>query len=381
MRALPLPSPTPGSRRRTGAALAVAFLALAVLAPSAAAETGVRVLAEGLDNPRGIAIAPTGSIWVAEAGRGGNGPCFPGPEGDDVCLGDSGAITRVFRRGGFERIVTGLPSIAAPNGSQAIGPSDVSFGTTGHLYATQGLSANPAIRAGLPDFAAATAGHLLRIHRAAHTWSSIADVAGFEAAENPDGGLPDSNPQGLLARGGGWTVADAGANALLRVSSGGSIRGLAVFPDRMADAPPFLGLPPGTQIPMQAVPTTVVRRGDSYYVGQLTGFPFPVGAASVWRVPAAGGEPEVWADGFTNIIDIALGPNGSLYVLEIAHNSLLSGDLTGALYRVDREGGKHLLLTDPLQAPGGLAVDRDGSLLVTNCGVCPGGGQLLRVTP
>ncbi|HEY7524211.1 MAG TPA: hypothetical protein VH720_11235, partial [Candidatus Limnocylindrales bacterium] len=73
--------------------------------------------------------------------------------------------------------------------------------------------------------------------------------------------------------------------------------------------------------------------------------------------------------------------NGSLYVLEIAHNSLLSGDLTGALYRVDREGGKHLLLTDPLQAPGGLAVDRDGSLLVTNCGVCPGGGQLLRVTP
>jgi hypothetical protein len=327
-----------------------------------------------------VAIAPSGSIWVAEAGRGGDMLCVPGPEGDDVCLGDSGAITRVFRRGGSERIVTGLPSMANPDGTQAIGPSDVSFGANGNLYATQGLGANPAIRAGLPDFASTTAGHLLRIHRAAETWSAIADVAGFEAAENPDGGLPDSNPQGLLARGGGWTVADAGANALLRVSGTGSIRTLGVFPDRMVDAPPFLGLPTGAQIPMQAVPTTVVRRGDWYYVGQLTGFPFPVGAASVWRVPVAGGDPEVWAEGFTNIIDIALGPNGSLYVLEISHVGLLAG-LGGALYRVDRDGEKHLLLTDPLQAPGGIAVDADGSLLVTNCGVCPGGGQLLRVTP
>jgi DNA-binding beta-propeller fold protein YncE len=380
MRALPFPSQHAGRRRRSGAALSVALLTLALLAPTASAATGVQVIAEGLDNPRGIAIAPSGSIWVAEAGRGGDVQCMPGPEGDEVCLGATGAITRVFRRGGFERVVTGLPSIAAADGSQAIGPSDVAFGSTGHLYSTQGLGADPAIRASLPDLAA-PAGHLLRIRRAIHSWSPIADVSGFEAAENPDGGVPDSNPQGLLARGGGWTVADAGANALFRVNGQGSIRTLAVFPDVLVDAPAFLGLPEGAQIPMQAVPTTVVRRGNWYYVGQLTGFPFPVGAASVWRVPVVGGDPEVWADGFTNIIDIASGPNGSLYVLEIAHNSLLSGDLTGALYRVDRDGDRHLLLTDPLQAPGGLAVDRDGTLLVTNCGVCPGGGQLLRVSP
>jgi sugar lactone lactonase YvrE len=359
-------------------ALISSLLAIALTAPVASAAPSVRVLAEGLDNPRGIAIAASGSIWVAEAGRGGDLGCFPGPEGDEVCLGDSGAISRVFRRGGYERVITGLPSIANPDGSAAIGPSDVAFGR-GRLYATQGLGADPALRAQLPEFAQ-IAGHLLRIKRSSQSYSSIADLAGFEATENPDGGLPDSNPQGLLARGGGWTVADAGGNSLLRVSSNGSIRTLAVFPDRLVDAPPFLELPPGTQIPMQSVPTTVVRRGDWYYVGELTGFPFQAGAANVYRVPVGGGEPEVWADGFTNVIDIALGPNGSLYVLEIAHNSLISGDLTGGLYRVDRDGDKHLLLTEPLFAPGGLVVDHDGSLLITNCGVCAGGGQVVRVT-
>jgi glucose/arabinose dehydrogenase len=367
-------------RRSLAAALGAALLSIALAAPAVSAAPTVSVVAEGLDNPRGIATAPSGSIWVTEAGRGGDEVCFPGPEGDEVCLGTTGAITRVFRRGGFERIVTGLPSFANPDGSVAIGPSDVSFGPDGRLYATLGLGADPALRDTLPDSAANT-GHLLRIRRADHAWATIADVAAYEAEANPDGGLPDSNPHGLLARRGGWIVADAGANALNRVAPDGTIETLAVFPDTTADAPPFLGLPPGTQIPMQAVPTTVVRRGGWYYVGQLTGFPFPVGAAAVWRVPVGGGEPEVWADGFTNIIDIAPGPRGSLYVLEITHNSLLSGDPTGGLYRIDRDGEKHLLLTEPLSTPGGLTVDRDGSLLITNCGVCPGGGQVLRVRP
>jgi hypothetical protein len=358
--------PEAGRRAKLAAVLA-SLLAVALSAPAVSAQPTLTVVAEGLDNPRGIAIAPSGSIWVAEAGRGGTVACFPGPEGSEVCLGDSGAITRVFRRGGYERIVTGLPSIAAPDGSQAIGPSDVGF-MHNRLYATQGLAADPAVRAGLPE-CAQVAGHLLRIKRADRTFTSIADVAGFEASDNPDGGLVDSNPHGLLARGGGWTVVDAGGNSLVRVNSSGSIRTLAVFPDREIGG-----------APVQSVPTTVVRRGNWYYVGELTGFPFPAGEANVWRVPVEGGEPELWAGGFTTIIDVALAPNGGLYVLEITHNGFLSGDLTGGLWRVDRDGEKHLLLTDGLFAPGGLVVDDDGSLLITNCGVCAGGGQVVRVT-
>ena len=43
-----------------------------------------------------------------------------------------------------------------------------------------------------------------------------------------------------------------------------------------------------------------------YYVGQLTGGPFAVGIANVYRVPPEGGDPEVFESGFTNIVDIAV---------------------------------------------------------------------------
>ena len=44
---------------------------LALAAPAAAQEPQVEVLAEGLNAPRGITIAPDGSIYVAEAGAAG----------------------------------------------------------------------------------------------------------------------------------------------------------------------------------------------------------------------------------------------------------------------------------------------------------------------
>ena len=33
------------------------------------------VIADGLDNPRGLTFAPDGTLYVAEAGQGGAGPC------------------------------------------------------------------------------------------------------------------------------------------------------------------------------------------------------------------------------------------------------------------------------------------------------------------
>jgi hypothetical protein len=140
---------------------------------------------------------------------------------------------------------------------------------------------------------------------------------------------------------GGLAVTDAAGNTLLRVSANGAISTLAVFPGRMVDAPSFLGLPPGTQIPMEAVPTSVVQGPDgAFYVGQLTGFPYPPGAARVYRV-LPGQAPTIYAEGFTNIIDIGFSSDGTLYVLEIAHHGLLSFDPTGALIRVERDGSRH----------------------------------------
>ncbi len=137
---------------------------------------------------------------------------------------------------------------------------------------------------------------------------------------------------------------------------------------------------------MDAVPTTVVvGPGGDYFVGQLTGFPFPVGGANVYRVPADGGSPTVYASGFTNIIDIAFGRDGSLYVLQIAKNGLLAAfganDWTGALIKVRRNGTRTELAAGVLTAPGGVAIGPDGALYVTNNSIYPGIGEVIRIQP
>lgn len=292
-----------------------------------------------------------------------------------MCFGASGAITKIGH-GKQSRVVKKLGSIGDEGaGTNSIGPSDVSF--RGHrLYFTVGLGADPAARNGLPAVGQRTNGWLLRA--AKHGPRQVADIAGFEAKVNPDGGVPDSNPQSVLATRHGEVVVDAGGNSLLNVSPKGKISVIATFPDKLVDAPPELGLPPGTQIPMQAVPTSVVRGPDgAYYVGQLTGFPFPVGAASVFRV-VPGKAPKVVATGFTNIIDLAFGPDRKLYVLEIAHNGLTSGDPTGALIRVGHRGAQKIVASDGLITPGGLTI-RGRSAYVSNCGTCAGTGSVVRI--
>ena len=369
------------------AALASSAILAALLVPAGAAQAGgsghgpagghgpkVTVIASGLDNPRGLAFARDGSLYVAEAGAGGAGPCQPGPEGGEVCFGTSGAITKISH-GHQYRVLSGLPSIAAPDGTQAIGPSDVTV-KDGRLTFTVGLGADPAVRAALPA-GGQNHGWLLQASR--HGVTRIADIAGYEAMANPDGGVPDSNPNSVLATPSGYVVADAGGNDLVRVSGRHhTVSTIAVFPSQLVDAPPFLGLPPGTQIPAEAVPTSVVRGPDgAYYVGQLTGFPFVPGKANVWRV-VPGHAPKIIAGGFTNIIDIGFDRRGALYVLEIAHNGLLSGDPTGALIRVDKHGDRKIVMSTGLTTPGGLAFKGDAAY-VSNCSTCAGGGQVLRI--
>jgi hypothetical protein len=331
-------------------------------------------VARGLDNPRGLTVGRRGEIYVAEAGRGGDGPCVAGPEGDTQCAGETGAITRIWH-GEQRRILSGLPSLAAQadGGRGATGPHDVALGRRG-AYFTVGLGANPAARSQLgalgPRF-----GQLYKISRHGRV-RPVADLAAFEGAQNPDGGEPDSNPFKLTTDGGHPVVADAGGNDLLRVGRRGQIKVLATFPDRIVDAPPGIpDLPP--QLPMQSVPTAPALGPDgAYYVSELTGFPFVPGAARVHRVKR--GSNEVFAQGFTNLVDLAFDPRGNLYVLSIAANGLLSGDETGALYRVGRDGSKKLVVN--VQDPTGLAVDRHGRIYVTAKGTYVGEGQVLRVT-
>jgi len=355
------------------AGLVAVFLALPGAAVEAAAQPQFTLIASGLDNPRGIAFGPEGALYVAEAGRGGAGPCttfelFGGP----VCFGPSGAVTRVLR-GDQRRVATGLGSFAHPDGGSAFGPHDISFQQGGNAYVTVG-----GCFAGVTP-AQGNCGGLFRLSRNGEP-RLVADLNAFELQNNPDGAHPgESDPYSVLALPGERMVTDAAGNDLLRVGPDSRISTLAVFPQRLVPAPPSLGLPPGTQLPMDSVPTPVVLgRDGAFYVGELTGFPFPVGGARIYRV-VPGHAPQVFADGFTNVIDIAFERDGSMLVLEIAKNSLLSDDPTGALIRLKRDGSRNTLLSEGLIHPTAVAV-RGGAAYISNCGTCAGGGQVIRVS-
>ncbi len=343
-------------------------------APTTSAEDGpsLTVVASGLDNPRLLSFSGDGSLYVAEAGIGGNGPCVAGPEGP-ACFGTSGAVTRISN-GHQARVLRALPSLASPEGFAALGPADVSV--AGLRYAvTIGLGNDPAVRDQLPA-AGKRMGTLITGTLPAAISKVLANLASFEAANNPDGNVPDSNPVGFSRAGLGYVVADAGGNDLLAVTASGKISVIAVFPDRLVDAPSFL--PPG-QIPMQAVPTSVVRGSDgAWYVSQLTGFPFPAGAANIYRV-VPGQPPTVYASGLTNVTDLAWS-GGQLYAVEIAGDAGLlaaEGLPMGSLVRINPDGS-HSAVADDLPAPYGVAM-RGGVAYVTTCSVCPGAGSVVRI--
>jgi hypothetical protein len=154
----------------------------------------------------------------------------------------------------------------------------------------------------------------------------IVNLFDVEEELDPDGNV-DSNPFDVQSLGGNAAlVVDAGGNDLLHVDNRGNVELLAVFPTRLATCPaPFCG--PDVQLPTQSVPTSVAVGPDGwYYVGELRGFPGPIGESSIWKVAPDASEAqcgvspdcvEVFQGGFTSIIDLAFGPDGNLYVAEL----------------------------------------------------------------
>jgi hypothetical protein len=359
------------ARRSLSLVGATAVLAALALAPAAPAQTRVTQIADGLANPRGLDVEGR-YVYVTEAGTGGT-RCLPdgGP-----CVGRTGAVTRVGADGrGQKRITTGLPSLLLPAlGNEVIGASDVSF-RGGRGWLTVGIGANPQLRDQLGG-EARELDWLYRYTRSGRA-TPFANIGDFEIAENPDGQDLDSNAQSVEPVGGQRAIADAGANALLAVDRRARVRTLAVFPPVLAP------LPDGSaQIPADPVPTSVTRGPDgAYYVGQLVGFPFPEGAAKVWRVPFEGGEPEVFAEGFTHITDLDFGPDGSLYVLQLSTRSFLAGDLTGRIVRVAPDGSREDVAPGALTAPTGMDVAADGRIYATSGGISPDDGRVYRITP
>jgi hypothetical protein len=316
-------------------------------------------VATGLDNPRGMSWAADGSLLVAEAGRGGTGSCVPGVFSPTMCLGPSGAVTQIKKKGQQRRIVVGLPSLAPATGGFAFGPSDVSA-DGGRVYVSVGGPVIPSWRGEqLSEPIASELGTIQQITGTArHT---TADIAAFTAANDPDGPPLESNTQSVLANRHTLLAVDAAGNTVLAVSTTGEATPLQVFEDREQGG-----------VHYEAVPTNLAAGPDgAVYLSDLTGAPFPEGASIIWRWDGHAFVP--YAEGFTTAIDLAFGPDGSLYVVE---NRSIIG-LSGRVVR-QAPNGTRTVVIDNLNFPTGIAVGNDGAVYVSNCGVCAGGGEVRR---
>lgn len=346
------------SSRRSRYPVAVVVIATGMLlgvAPVDAAGTST-VLLSGLSSPKALAAAPGDSLLV---GQGAFGP--PGP------------ILRYRTNAATTEEITDAVNVVDVAPGRGAGWA---LGGDGVLYRFDNRQ----------------------------NFTPVADLIAYQQSD-PDpadleGNPTEANPYGLASLpSGDALVADAAGNDLLRVTPRGQITTVARFGVETVSTdhlPPDFGLPP--QMPTESVPTGVtVGSNGSVYVGELKGFPFRPGTSKIWAIdPDAEGavcsttvsDPSCSkaAGGFTAVQDIAVDvANRTLYVYELAAGGVFafeagfgSGDFPPAvLLKVTGGNQRTELVAGELSQPGGVAVDGDGDVYVTD-GVF-GDGRLLQI--
>jgi len=335
---------------------------------------GPVVVVSGLNNPRQLSLVHDNVLLIAEAGKGGTLATITDPEGGTQGLGYTGSVSAVFGPAWAHnqhpfRIVRGLLSAAAaeaspdggPKGGGATGPDGVSAKSLRHIGVVE-TTFGPAV----PAPAQPRDGHLL-LTRPFGPIRPFADITGFEGENDPDHMGVDSNPYAVLAYRGGWLVADAAGNDVLRVNQRGDISVFRKFSNITAGpcagqfdpAPPFAGC--------NFVPTSLAsdRRGN-VYVGSLSSF--APGQGRVVKLDRYGHTLKVWT-GFSTVTGVAVGHDGSLYVSQLFADPSAPG-LPGVLTRVT---GSHRTNVD-VPFPAGVAVDHDNNVFVSAFSISPDTG-------
>jgi sugar lactone lactonase YvrE len=359
-------------------------------APAASAQARAhhgtfRVIADHLSNPRGLAPAPGGGLYLAEAGSGGK-TCISGGEQGTTCIGLTGSFDLVTNHG-VKRLVTGLISGSGKGGVGAEGPVSVSAGLGRSFYGQFGLNSHVVPPPGtipnkLRAAALAQLGHLvLARHGSLRSISDVGDQDWTWTSNHKklSKNFPDANPNAVLYSHGHRYVADAGANLLVEVKRGGAMKVRA-----------FLPPPKGSHIDSVA---TCVARGPSgaLYVGELLGGSYAPGHARIWRV-VPGHAPKVWATGLTTVQGCGFGSDGAFYATEFEVDGLNEGpkaNPAGDVVRIGAHGHRTHLGVGKLFFPSGFAAGPGGAIYVSNCSIapasgmgpqlCPTGGQVVRI--
>jgi hypothetical protein len=286
-------------------------------------------------------------------------------------------VTRI-QNGIQERVLTGLPSVALSDGSEANGPQDIAFDSTGKPYLIIGFAGDPARRdtvINVPDF-----GRLSAPDFQTNSWTNITDLATYELLNNPDKGDVISNVYGLLIQDNTAFIADAGANDVLRVRLNGSNLALQnVFGRRLTNNAIFPDSNVPSTIEIQSVPTGVAIGSDgALYVSEFTGYPYPEGEARIYRI-GADNQPTIYADGFTSLVDLAFDTQGNLFALEYA-KSPYRGNPDATVIRVAPDGTRTIIASgNGLSYATAMALGSDNAIYVSTNGGTAGEGQVIRI--
>lgn len=360
-------------------AVSVVLISVGGLPPVQAQGACSRLVADGLAQPRFLTVGDDGSVYVSEAGSGGTETLPLGPNADPGqqpgTRGLTGRVTKIGADGARTVVADGLPSYSSDEG--ASGPAGLVF-ANGALWLAIGGPADATSEVA----PLSTEGRLVRIDPRGGAVSPVADLLGYEKANNPDPYTVESNLYGLaLGADGNLYAADAGGNALYRVDPrSGQLSLVTVFPGQpisREELPAGL-IPPdqpvanperGDKPEIDPVPTGVAAGPDgNLYVGLLPGFPFPSGRAKVLRVTPSGTVNDA-ASGLTMVVSVAFGPDNLLYVSQISNRLEFKAEdeppdiQPGSVVRVLPDGSKQVV-ADGLSLPNGIAFDRAGNLYV-----------------